>query len=67
MEKSSSTIGFIIGLGETFTQDSHDEMDAEILPIIKEILGDEVPPRVRTCYGMLIWFVLKVCMYYNTH
>ena len=26
MEKSSSAIGFIIGLGETFTQDSHDEM-----------------------------------------
>lgn len=62
MEKSSSAIGFIIGLGKTFTQNSHDEMDAEILPTIKEILG-EVPPRVRTCYGMLIWFVLKVCSY----
>ena len=37
-------------------------MDTEILPKIKEILGEEVPPRVRTCYGMLIWFVLKVCI-----
>ena len=61
MEKSSSAVGFLIGLGETFTRDSHDEMNAEILPTIKEILGEKVPPRVRACYGILIWFVLKVC------
>lgn len=60
MEQSSSAIGYIISLGETFIKDSHDEMDNSILPKLKQILGEEVPPRVRTCYGMLMWFVLKV-------
>ena len=60
MEQSSSAMGYIISLGEAFVKDSHDEMDNNILPKVKQILGEKVPPRVRTCYGMLMWFVLKV-------
>ena len=65
MEESSSTMGYIISLGESFIKDSHEEMDKSILPKLKEILGGKVPPRVQTCYGMLMWFVLKVtyCSY----
>ena len=67
MEKSSSAIGFIIGLGETFTQDSHDEMGTEICLKSKEILIEEVPPRAQTCYGMLIWFVFKGQLQWKNH
>lgn len=46
MEESSSSVGYIISLGESFIRDSHDDMDKLILPKIKEIFGEEVPPRI---------------------
>jgi len=60
MQKSSSALGFIISLGKQFEDRSHNDIDQEISPKLKAIFGENISPRVRSCYSILMWFVLKV-------
>ena len=60
MQKYSAALGFIVSLGNQFEDSSHDDIDKEIAPKLKEILGENISPRVRSCCAILMWFVLKV-------
>jgi len=60
MNTSSSSIGFIIGLGNELLEKGAQNLDEIIVPAIDDILGTEVFPRVSLGYGMLLWFALKV-------
>jgi len=62
MEKSSSVLGFLISLGKKFVEEKTTALDKCILPKIYEVLKGEVVYRVSIGYGILIWFVLEVCM-----
>jgi len=64
IKKSSSALGYIVGLGEMFVKEGHLDIDEKISPKIKEVFGSSVSPRVQSCYGILMWFVLKVFKYY---
>ena len=61
MEKCSSSLGYIVSLGEIFVKQGHLDIDKTISPKIKEVLGLNVSPRIHSCYCILMWFVLKVC------
>ena len=63
MEKSSSTVGYLISLGNKFIANKTTDLDEEILPKVKVMLQGEVVHRVAIGYGVLIWFVLQVCLY----
>ena len=63
MEKSSSTVGYLISLGKEFIANKTTALDDHILPKVKEMLLGEVIHRVAIGYGVLIWFVLQVRLY----
>ena len=60
MKQSSSAIGFLISLGQRFTEECAECLDEVILPKLDEVLGGNVQPRVRMGYGILLWFVKQV-------
>jgi len=60
MQKSSSALGFIVSLSKQFEERSHNDIDEKISPKLKEIFGENISPRVRSCFSILMWFVLKV-------
>lgn len=60
MGKCSSSLGYIVSLGETFVKEGHLDIDDTISPKIKEVFGVNISPRVQSCYCILMWFVLKV-------
>ena len=62
MNQSSSAIGFLISLGQRFTKECAECLDNIILPKLDEVLGENVQPRVRMGYGMLLWFVKQVIL-----
>jgi len=66
MEKSSSVLGFLIHLGKKFVEKTT-ALDKCILPKIYKVLNGEVVHRVSIGYGILIWFVLEVCMCFQLY
>lgn len=60
MMESSSSIGFLIGLGKKLVQNSNVDLDEVIMPRLDQIFGDQVFPRVALSYGILLWFTLEV-------
>lgn len=50
MQKCSSSVGFVVGLGEKFVSKVILEMDDEILTEIRKLLTGQVIPRVMPSY-----------------
>ena len=61
MKNSSSTVGFLISLGQKFMINGTKDLDDTILPRLKSALDEgTVTPRIHIGYAILIWFVLEV-------
>ena len=60
IEKLSSSVGFLIGLGKKFVDTITKDLDNYILPKLQKHLGDKILHRVCVGYGILIWFVNQV-------
>ena len=60
MEKLSSSVGFLIGLGKKFLDAITHDLDNHILPELHKHLGDTILHRVCVGYRILIWFVKEV-------
>lgn len=72
MKQASSGVGTIISLGKAFTEQGIREINQDLIPFVKEALGDAILPRVVPSYAMLLWFTLQVrfvlllfTVYYN--
>ena len=60
LDKASSAVAFVIGLGKHFVEEGIREMDESLLPDLKNALGAHAIPRVLPSYGILIWFTVEV-------
>ena len=61
MKNSSSTVGFLISLGQKFMINGIKDLDDTILPRLKSALDEgTVILRIHIGYAILIWFVLEV-------
>lgn len=67
MKQSSSAVGFLISLGQRFAAKCADDLDNNILPKLDQVLGENVQPRVRMGYGILLWFVKQVSLLYHSN
>ncbi len=59
-KSASSCMGFCISLGEIFFKEGVFEVDKEIIPMLKEVAGPHISPRVIPSYAILYWFAAKV-------
>ena len=60
LEKSTSAIGAMIGLGKKFVESGIREMDSSVLPELCTLVGKQAIPRVLPSYAILIWFTMEV-------
>lgn len=60
LDRALNAVAFAIGLGQRFIEAGIYEMDKDILPELKEVMGDLVLPRVLPSYAILTWFTLEV-------
>lgn len=60
LEASSSAIGSMIGLGKKFVESGIREMDDELLPELRNLIGENIIPRVLPSYSILLWFTMEV-------
>lgn len=60
LQASSSAIGGMIGLGRKFVESGIREMDSELLPELRNLIGENIIPRVLPSYSILLWFTIEV-------
>ena len=60
LQASSSAIGGMIGLGRKFVESGIREMDSELLPELRNLIGENIIPRVLPSYSILLWFTMEV-------
>ena len=60
LQASSSAIGVMIGLGRKFVESGIREMDGELLPELRNLIGESTIPRVLPSYSILLWFTMEV-------
>lgn len=60
LDKASSAVGYIIGLGEIFCEIGISDIDKTLLPELRNLIGDHAIPRVLPSYAILLWFTLEV-------
>ena len=44
--------------------DGIQDMDNSVIPMMKELVGPNISPRVIPAYATLYWFASKVCLLY---
>ena len=62
-EKSSSCVGFCIGLGDQFFSCGVHEVDEVLTPWLTSRADSGISPRVIPLYATLLWFTQKVRIY----
>ena len=60
LQKSSSAIAALVGLGKKFVESGISEMDNDLLPELRSLIGEETIPRVLPSYAILLWFTIEV-------
>ena len=64
LERAPGAVGMLISLGEEFSARGINEMDGNIVPKLRALLGPVgIIPRVLPSYALLFWFTLEVRNY----